>query len=195
VFWRTAVTAPPLLAGIGHVGSPVLVPTMPIGAGLCLRRRHTQGKAGTGKRQLGCCLWAGSAWFCRCGRSAGAWDRQGFWLCTWILGTPLCPGTIPGSVCKGLCTAWQCPPTAPRTLPMEPIGSAQCVPLGSPPQAALSLPASEVLYSCLSISHIFKGPFEVKGNPGCRMTCISVGGGTCHSSPSLFARGLLVCFL
>lgn len=39
--------SPALFTEICRVGSNVLLPVISIGAGLCLRRRHTQGKAGT----------------------------------------------------------------------------------------------------------------------------------------------------
>lgn len=39
-----AATATALFTGIGRVGCPVLLPVISIGSGLCLRRRHTQGK-------------------------------------------------------------------------------------------------------------------------------------------------------
>lgn len=182
VGWQVAATTPILFTGIGRVGSLMLLPVISIGAGLCLRGRHTQGRAGTGLQararvwQLGCCLWAGSEWFCRCGGPAAACGTGGDILVVhWAFGpwveVPLPPGTVHGSVCKDLCTAWQCPPTvtflavcvwyAPRTLPMMPIGSAQCMQLGSLHKLHYPCqPVRSYIHVCASSAIVLRGPWS-----------------------------------
>lgn len=74
-------TAPALFTEICRVGSNVLLPVISIGAGLCLRRRHTQDKAesigqnrevAAGVLPLGCfCSCVGPAWERGTGRNSG----------------------------------------------------------------------------------------------------------------------------